>query len=297
MFELDAADPPIVAPDYLEAPFTPRLREYMIKALIKAIKSKFPKVSAIAARGNSGIPLASIIAHKLQLPLIAVRKNESRHDTRTMTGYVGEGTYVIVDDLISSGETIRAILDTVKQNSAKLTCVGIFLYDSSRDDFERIPCFSITPQLRSFKRKLEGRELAGKTHKLLLNAQKIWYDFHNLYIQIDDDQFIGNLYTCYNNDPPSVQRDFIQGMLKNRPKGTEYPVVFVIDRDLYILPSDTDYKCLLQALPKKPWKAFFYIANWNKCLSGYIKDAPKDIEIKNLAKLKLRKDLLGKPPT
>jgi len=100
---------------------------------------KQTKFSAIAFRGTSGAALAYPLSAKLNIPIICVRK-----PTEISHGYRIEGTqrnirkYVIIDDFMESGKTIKAILkDIDKKNDwtgdGKAECVGIILYNVEYD--------------------------------------------------------------------------------------------------------------------------------------------------------------------
>jgi len=112
----------------------------MIQKLLKAMRKI--KFDAIAFRGVSGSLMAPILAYKLKKGLIVVRKgNESTHSS-----YVVEGTidnrhtkYVIVDDLILTGETIENIMSEIDKEvdnhffvDGRMKCVGVFLYAQNK---------------------------------------------------------------------------------------------------------------------------------------------------------------------
>lgn len=86
------------------------------------------RVDVIVGRGTSGIlPLMSV-SIRTNIPALVVRKtNEDSHSSRRIEGFApsGDWRYVIIDDQIDSGSTVRTILDEVKGE-----CVGIILYSS-----------------------------------------------------------------------------------------------------------------------------------------------------------------------
>lgn len=98
-----------------------------------ALKKK-KSFGAIAFRGTSGAALAYPLSAQLNIPIICVRKsNEQSH------GLSVEGTqrnirkYVIIDDFMESGKTIKAILKAIDKKKdwtkdGKAECVGIVLY-------------------------------------------------------------------------------------------------------------------------------------------------------------------------
>ncbi len=113
---------------------------------------------AIAFSGTSGAAMAYILSYRLGIPLICVRKKgDDGHHTRTfggvrglLEGHIDAATYLIVDDWISSGATVKRIAETIRQRSPNARCVGILLYQGS--DWSNwqelapgvdVPCFRI----------------------------------------------------------------------------------------------------------------------------------------------------------
>lgn len=82
---------------------------------------------AIAFCGMSGAVLAPSVAQALGKTLLLVRKSsEVRHSSYTVEGDCGANTYVILDDLICTGETVRHIQRQIQTAQ----CVGIYTYAS-----------------------------------------------------------------------------------------------------------------------------------------------------------------------
>ena len=106
---------------------------------------------AIAFRGTSGAAMAYPLSIKLNVPLICVRKSTEKSHGGNIEGSSGIDVtkYIIVDDFIDSGSTIRAIIDAIKEKAGRqeIQCTGIVLYTSSLDDSEftwggyKIPLF------------------------------------------------------------------------------------------------------------------------------------------------------------
>lgn len=114
--------------DYLVPALEPSRRNLAIKALIYDIKKSKLKFDAIAARGNSGIVMSSVVSHMLEKPLIIVRKpNEDSHGYNLESGIRKFKSYIIIDDLIASGATCKAIFKMLNKTKK---CKGIFLYNS-----------------------------------------------------------------------------------------------------------------------------------------------------------------------
>jgi adenine/guanine phosphoribosyltransferase-like PRPP-binding protein len=117
---------------YLESLLNPQVRKDTVKRVTKILK-EFDKVrpfDAIAVSGMSGALIGSTIADRLGKGIIVVRKED---DTSTHSWYKVEGAicerYIIIDDLIASGKTVRRIIDQIKKEQYQdAKCVGIYLY-------------------------------------------------------------------------------------------------------------------------------------------------------------------------
>jgi adenine/guanine phosphoribosyltransferase-like PRPP-binding protein len=92
------------------------------------------KFDAIAVRGLSGVSFGSIIADRLDCDLVVVRKEEdmqlhTSHANRQVEGPTGEFSYVIIDDFVASGGTLRQIRDRMWYSRPNAKCVGVYLYE------------------------------------------------------------------------------------------------------------------------------------------------------------------------
>jgi orotate phosphoribosyltransferase-like protein len=103
------------------------LLKVTVRNVIKAIKllELENKFDAIAFRGLSGSLIAPVVALKLGKTLLAVRKGEECHSSRQVEGDLGADRYIIIDDFVSSGETVnkirKAIIRRVKDFKARCT--------------------------------------------------------------------------------------------------------------------------------------------------------------------------------
>jgi hypothetical protein len=107
--------------------YDPRtLRETMERATEAArkIRTTIP-FDAIAFRGSSGAALAYPISAALEVPAVYVRKPTESSHGRSIEGPSTEvSRYLIVDDMISSGATVRAVMAALHPAE----CVAILLY-------------------------------------------------------------------------------------------------------------------------------------------------------------------------
>ena len=101
------------------------------KAIIKAvcdlrkIKDEF---DSIACCGISGLMVAPTVAELLDKHIVVIRKpNDSCYSEFPMEG-VTPFRYVILDDLICSGNTLKHIKHTIYEDCPKAKCVGLYCY-------------------------------------------------------------------------------------------------------------------------------------------------------------------------
>ena len=117
----------------------------IIKAVcdLRKIKDEF---DTIACCGVSGLMVVPQIAELLDKHILVVRKNEKCYSEFRMEG-VAPFRYVVVDDLICSGGTVKRIKNTIKDDFARARCVGVYCY---------------LPEECAYKNDLEGSKLCQR---------------------------------------------------------------------------------------------------------------------------------------
>lgn len=116
-------------------------------------------ITHIVATGSSGQAVAWPVSYKLGIPVCIVRKPaEASHDGN-VSGSGDLGDYIVIDDLISSGATIKRVQKEIGDqfersrrwdnlvsdliNAATPRCKAIFLYsdewNDDRTEFDTIP--------------------------------------------------------------------------------------------------------------------------------------------------------------
>ena len=81
---------------------------------------------AVAFRGISGNLIAPAIAMEMNKSLIAVRKTtKDCNSDRKVEGDIVARRYVIVDDFISSGATVNAIMDEIYEVNKESRCIYV----------------------------------------------------------------------------------------------------------------------------------------------------------------------------
>jgi orotate phosphoribosyltransferase-like protein len=114
-------------------------------------KDRFCKIAskhqfdAIAFTGCSGSAIAYILAMEYQVPLIYIRRENERSHGFRVEGTAGQGIYryLIVDDFVSTGATVRRIIKEIKDWTAKKTlpepeCIGVLAYDGSGNSMNEV---------------------------------------------------------------------------------------------------------------------------------------------------------------
>ena len=99
----------------------------IIKAVcdLRKISNEF---DSIACCGISGLMVVPQIAELLNKHILIIRKkNDKCYSDFIMEG-VNPGRYIIVDDLICSGNTYRYITKSISNEYSRTQCVGLYCY-------------------------------------------------------------------------------------------------------------------------------------------------------------------------
>lgn len=112
---------------YLERLYNQELAISLIGSAVEYLKTI--EFDAIAFSGMSGALSAIPIAYKLNKPLILVRKKsdtpKTRHSNCEVEGCNNARTYIIIDDFISSGATVKYILKQMWKFTPSAKCLGV----------------------------------------------------------------------------------------------------------------------------------------------------------------------------
>ena len=121
---------------YLDKVYYPEQYKMTIfgaKAILAHIVKHYP-IDTIAFTGNSGAAMGYILAAHINLPMICIRKNrgEGTHFQHEFEGNLDCRNYLIVDDLICTGNTIKYIHKVIADKlNDKAKCSAILLYKNS----------------------------------------------------------------------------------------------------------------------------------------------------------------------
>ncbi len=112
-----------------------KLRNMISDELVKIIKEKYEDVELIGGCATAGIPHATSIADKMELPLVYFRSKAKGHGTNSLIeGYHTKGQkIVIVEDLISTAKSVgQAIEEAKKAGLEVLGVVSIVNYNLNK---------------------------------------------------------------------------------------------------------------------------------------------------------------------
>lgn len=120
--------------EYHRALLAPHRLKRSIQLLVAAINRSGLRVP-IAVRGVSGFVVAGAVSAELGLPLVIVRKGtDGCHSDYLVEGPRELTDYIIIDDFLSSGDTIQAIYRDVASTyrPARVSLRGVFMYGPGR---------------------------------------------------------------------------------------------------------------------------------------------------------------------
>ena len=136
--------------------FNPRKYKHLVSSTAMCIKRNLPgnilKDCIVVGRGLSGVTIGLPVAHRLGRPYLWVRKSEhSSHGDVLETIDLcsrNEKSYLIVDDFVGTGETVLAIVNSMKgikryTLSPPPDLIAVFLYNRL-PDAESVYKFNIT---------------------------------------------------------------------------------------------------------------------------------------------------------
>ena len=103
---------------WLRPVYDPEELRDVVYSISDEINKLATRPAFIAVRGVSGVSVGAAVSFHASIPLVVVRKSdENTHSSGTVQGLDElHGSYVIVDDLIDSGATVRAIVNELESD-------------------------------------------------------------------------------------------------------------------------------------------------------------------------------------
>jgi orotate phosphoribosyltransferase len=99
----------------------PEFRGLITEALVGMVRERWPQVDGVAGVATAGIPQGALVADRLGLPLIYIRSEAKKHGMgNQIEGRLQpERTYVVVEDLISTGGSSLAAVKALRDAGGK----------------------------------------------------------------------------------------------------------------------------------------------------------------------------------
>lgn len=121
----------------------PEERTIVRDALVDMIRKQYPQVQVIMGTATAGIPMAALSAQAMELPMGYVRGDAKKHGKQNqIEGRLRPGQkVVIVEDLISTGGSVGAVVEALRQAGGDVLGVAaIFTYGlkDSEENFARM---------------------------------------------------------------------------------------------------------------------------------------------------------------
>lgn len=109
----------------------PAVRDYIRDCFVELIQEKYSSLDAVAGVATAGIPHASLIADKMQIPMAYVRSANKEHGrSNQIEGKLEPGSkLVVVEDLISTGGSSLKAVEALREAGFEVMgLVAIFSY-------------------------------------------------------------------------------------------------------------------------------------------------------------------------
>jgi orotate phosphoribosyltransferase len=115
----------LTSPYYVDLrtlPSYPELFRMVTDAYVSKLEDMDIGFDRIAGIAVAGIPIATLVAHKLNKPLLYIRKEDKTHGIgRSIEGVVRAGnTILIIDDVATTGESLHRATKTLRGCGAKV---------------------------------------------------------------------------------------------------------------------------------------------------------------------------------
>ena len=115
----------LTSPYYIDLralPSHPESFELVTDAYVSALGSAGIAFDRIAGIATAGIPIATLVAHKLKKPFLYVRKENRTHGTgRLVEGVVSAGDKVLmIDDVVTTGGNLQRAIEALRGQGAKV---------------------------------------------------------------------------------------------------------------------------------------------------------------------------------
>jgi len=130
----------------------PSRMRYIALALTDMITERFDDVEIVVGVATSGIPLASMVAEELKADLSVYypRKLKWESNEKHRGGVFSENyakvdgrRCVIVDDIISTGSTVKEVAEGIEKMDGKVLCAAVVVNKLGVDEIGTVPVLSM----------------------------------------------------------------------------------------------------------------------------------------------------------
>ncbi len=103
-------------------------REATIERIVGKLAEKTGTFDSIAVSGASMMLIASVVAYRLKKNIILVRKEEEERNSKCSVEGQTDQRYIIIDDLIASGRTLKYVIKQIDTYLSRCTLVAVGTY-------------------------------------------------------------------------------------------------------------------------------------------------------------------------
>lgn len=164
----------------------PKARKYISTQMAAQILEQYGKPDAIAGVATGAIGMGLMVAEILDLPFVYVRPEAKAHGRQNkIEGHLKpSATVVVVEDLISTGNSSLKAVATLKENKAQvLGMLAIFTYgfDTATENFKKhnIKLHTLSDYQHLIKQANEDKVVS----KAQLNTLKQWRSQPSVWMQ------------------------------------------------------------------------------------------------------------------
>ena len=118
---------------YLRNTFNPKLLRATVHAVNRKLKNMAKDLTwdVLAFRGNSGAGVCYALAYKYGWNICCMRKPAEKSHGQMVEASIHFDSYLIVDDFMSSGSTVRGMIEDMHDEVKRARCVGVLLYSQA----------------------------------------------------------------------------------------------------------------------------------------------------------------------
>lgn len=129
----------MIVSSYLDNPLNIQRRKKILDMMVSMIVKSNIEFDTIVFTGMSGALISPSVADRLEKQVLLLRKDKDDcHSSCRMEGFYKCENYIIIDDQVSSGNTVLRIMEAMNNNNdwepKTKFCKGVFLYNSQAPD-------------------------------------------------------------------------------------------------------------------------------------------------------------------